>query len=102
MAKPDRYDYNDYGPVDLDAARPGARSNRAGPRSASESLQPARVQAPPTRAHVVRHPAMVALSFIVTAVVLALLAAGGAAVYATMEFDNPGPLVESRSILIAR
>ena len=102
MAKPNRYDYDDFGPVDLDSARPGARSNRSGPRSASESLQPTRVQGPPTKARIVRHPAMVAFSFLVTAIVIALLAAGGAAVYATMEFDNPGPLGESRSVLIAR
>lgn len=37
-----------------------------------------------------------------TAIVIAILGVGGAAVYATLLFDRPGPLNETRSVLVAR
>lgn len=104
MARPDRTEFGDEArgngrPVDLDS-----RSQRGGrgPRSASESLQPERVQAPPVRHRAVRHPAFVAFSLLMTAIVIAILGVGGAAVYATLLFDRPGPLNETRSVLVAR
>jgi UPF0755 protein len=79
-----------------------AASSRAAPKSPSEMLQPEMVPAPPPRSRAVRHPLVVFLNFILTIVIVAVVAGGAGLFIGRMQFDKPGALDQSRSINIDR
>jgi UPF0755 protein len=79
-----------------------AASSRAAPKSPSEMLQPETVPPPPPRSRAVRHPLVVFLNFILTIVVVAVVAGGAGLFIGRMQFDKPGALDQSRSINIDR
>lgn len=75
----------------------GARGPRA-PRSAREALQPDQVPPPPRRSRAARHPVVVSLNFLVTVIIVALVAIGGVGLYAKVQFDQAGPLATERVV----
>jgi UPF0755 protein len=79
-----------------------AVSSRAAPKSPSEMLQPEMVPAPPPRSQAVRHPLVVFLNFVLTIVIVAVVAGGAGLFIGRMQFDKPGALDQSRSINIDR
>ena len=77
-------------------------SHRAAPKSPTEALQPESVPPPPSRSRVVRHPLVVFLNFLMTIVVIGLLAVGGAIFFGKMQFERSGGLEQARPVTITR
>ncbi len=75
---------------------------RTGPRSPSEALQPEPVPPPPPRSRVVRHPLVVFLNFVITIVVVLVVAIGGGILLAKSQFDGAGNLDSARSFTVSR
>jgi peptidoglycan lytic transglycosylase G len=92
--------YNDD--ADLLSARLSSSIGRAGPKSPSEALQPEQVPPPPTRSRAIRHPLVVFLNFVLTVVILALVAAGGSLFFVNMQFGAASDLDQARTIGIER
>jgi UPF0755 protein len=79
-----------------------AASSRAAPKSPSEMLQPEAVPPPPQRSRAVRHPLVVFLNFVLTIVIVAVIAGGAGLFIGRMQFDKPSGLDQARSIAIDR
>ncbi len=75
---------------------------RASPKSPTEALQPEAVPPPPTRSRAVRHPLVVFLNFILTVVIVAVVALGGAVFAAKVQFDRASDLDQARPITLER
>jgi UPF0755 protein len=65
-------------------------------------LQPEAVPPPPARSRALRHPLVVFLNFLMTIVVVGVVAAGGAAFFGKMQFERPGDLNQARPVTIDR
>jgi UPF0755 protein len=65
-------------------------------------LQPEAVPPPPLRSRAVRHPAVVFLNFLLTIVIIAIVAAGAGLFLGKMQFDRPSDLDQSRTISVAK
>ncbi len=75
----------------------GARIN---PKSPREAIQPDQAPEPPARSRHARHPLVVAINFFLTVAVLAVIAAGGLLYWGKLQFDSPGPLAETKNVII--
>ncbi len=87
--------------ADVLSARLSATS-RAAPKSPSEMLQPEAVPPPPLRSRAVRHPLVVFLNFVLTIVIVAVIAGGAGLIIGRIQFDKPSGLDQARSIAIDR
>ncbi|MEP9371125.1 endolytic transglycosylase MltG [Mesorhizobium sp. KR1-2] len=70
------------------------------PKSASEALRPEAGTPPPRRSRASRNQFVVFLNFIVSAIVLVVLAAGAGVYFGKREFDGPGPTTVDQTFLI--
>lgn len=77
-------------------------SSRVAPRSPAEALQPEAVPPPPPRSQAARHPLVVFLNFLMTVVVVCVVAIGGAVYFGKMQFERPGGLDQARPVTIER
>jgi UPF0755 protein len=84
------------------SARLSSSLSRATPKSPSEALQPEAVPPPPSRSRAVRHPLVVFLNFVLTAVIVAIVAIGGGVFAAKVQFERPSGLDQPRTINIDR
>jgi UPF0755 protein len=75
---------------------------RTSPRSPTEALQPEPVPPPPARSRAVRHPLVVFFNFVLTVLIVGLVAAGGAVFAAKVQFERPGTLDQPRPISVER
>jgi len=75
---------------------------RASPKSPTEALQPEAVPPPPVRSRAVRHPLVVFLNFILTVVIVGIVAVGGGVFAAKVQFDRPSALDQARAITVER
>jgi UPF0755 protein len=90
--------YND----DADVLSARLAAHRVAPKSPSEALQPEAVPLPPPRSRVARHPLVVFLNFLLTLLVVGLVAAGGMFFYGKIKFEQAGGLDEPRPLTIER
>ena len=80
--------------------QPAQPRRRIAPKSPRQVLQPEAAPPPPPRSQKARHPLVVVLNFFLMVVVL-VVGAGGAAFYlASQRFTRPGPLTETKSVII--
>ena len=89
---------------DLDDANDGVPTDDRRPltpKSAREMLQPDQVPPPPQRSRAARHPLVVSLNFFITIAIVAVVAVGGAGLFAKVQFDRDGPLAEERLVPVA-
>ena len=77
-------------------------SSRVAPRSPAEALLPEAVPPPPARSQAARHPLVVFLNFLMTVIVVSVLAIGGAIFFGKMQFERPGGLEQARPVTIER
>ena len=77
-------------------------SQRLAPKSPTEALRPESVPPPPSRSHAVRHPAIVFLNFLMTIVVIGVVAGIGAIFLGKYQFERMGNLDQARSVTIKR
>jgi UPF0755 protein len=89
---------NGVGTTSMDAKR--SDSTRPAPRSPRTALEPDTVELPPPRSRSVRHPLVVIGNAIISLVVLVGIAAGALLVLGDERFEAPGPLSESRVVII--
>jgi UPF0755 protein len=78
------------------------RKGRISPRSPRQALQPEQVPPPPPRSRQARHPLVVVLNFFIMAGVLVVLFAGAGLYLGKMWFERPGPLDQTKTVVIAR
>ena len=57
---------------------------------------------PPVRSRAVRHPLVVFLNFVLTAVIVSVVAVGGAVFAAKVQFERPGSLDQARTVNVDR
>ncbi len=79
------------------SARLTSSLGRASPKSPAEALQPEPVPPPPSRSRAVRHPLVVFLNFVLTVVIVGVVAVGGAIFIGKVQFDRPGALEQARA-----
>jgi UPF0755 protein len=84
------------------SARLSSSLGRTSPKSPSEALQPEAVPPPPSRSRVVRHPLVVFLNFLLTVVIVGLVALGGGVFAAKVQFERASDLDQARTISIDR
>ena len=89
------------GDGDVLSARPSA-AGRLAPKSPTEALQPEPVPPPPLRSRAVRHPVVVFLNFILTIIIVIVVAGGAGLFIGRMQFDRPGSLDQARTVSIER
>jgi len=65
-------------------------------------LQPEVVPPPPPRSRAVRHPLVIFLNFVLTLVIVAVVAGGAGLFIGRMQFNKPGSLDQARTISIDR
>jgi UPF0755 protein len=83
-------------------ARLSSSLGRSSPKSPAEALQPEAVPPPPPRSRAARHPVVVFLNFVLTVVIIGVLAVGGGIFIAKVQFDHPGNLDQARTVNIDR
>jgi UPF0755 protein len=83
-------------------ARLSSSLGRSSPKSPAEALQPEAVPPPPPRSRAARHPVVVFLNFVLTAVIIGVIAIGGGIFLAKVQFDHPGSLDQARTVNIDR
>ena len=88
--------------VDVLTSRLSGSLTRSAPRSPIEALQPEQVPPPPPRSKVARHPMVIALNFLVTVAIVALVGAGGAIFFAKSQFEQATDLDAARTVTVAR
>jgi len=90
-------------PLDLPAEGAEAQQprRRISPKSPRQALQPEAAPPPPPRSQKARHPLVVVANFFLMSVVLVLLAGGAAYYFGAKRFNEPGPLTETTSVLVA-
>lgn len=97
---------SDYrrGRYDDDADHLSARltAQPATPKSPAEALRPEPVPPPPQRSRAARHPMVIFLNFLMTAVVIGVLAGGGAIFIGKLQFEKPGGLAQARAVTVDR
>ena len=71
------------------------------PKSARQAIEPETPPPPPTRSKAVRHPIVVFMNFLITVVLLAVIAIGGALYYGKQTFIEEGPLKQEKTILVS-
>lgn len=74
---------------------------RIKPKSPREALQPEPAPAPPQRSRHVRNPLVILSNLIITLAVFGLAAVGGALYFGKQKFEEPGPLTEDATVVIA-
>ncbi|MEM8700487.1 MAG: endolytic transglycosylase MltG [Pseudomonadota bacterium] len=74
---------------------------RRKPKSPREALQPEPAPAPPQRSRHVRNPLVILSNLIITLAVFGLAAVGGALYFGKTKFEQPGPLTEDATVVIA-
>jgi UPF0755 protein len=84
------------------SARLSSSLGRSSPKSPAEALQPEAVPPPPSRSRVARHPLVVFLNFLLTVVIVALVAVGGGVFAARVQFERPSDLDQARTISVDR
>ena len=89
------------GDADVLSARLSS-AGRLAPKSPIEALQPEPVPPPPLRSRAVRHPVVVFLNFVLTVVIVIVVAGGAGLFIGKMQFDRPGNLDQPRPISIER
>src|SRR6476646_1973157 len=77
-------------------------AGRLAPKSPTEALQPEPVPPPPLRSRAVRHPVVVFLNFVLTVIVVVVVAGGAGLFIGKMQFDRPGSLDQARTVSIER
>src|ERR1700686_4587047 len=77
-------------------------AGRMAPKSPSEALQPESVPPPPLRSRAVRHPLVVFLNFVLTVVIVIVVAGGAGLFLARMQFERAGNLDQARTVSIDR
>jgi UPF0755 protein len=77
-------------------------AGRLAPKSPTEALQPEPVPPPPLRSRAVRHPVVVFLNFVLTVVIVVVVAGGAGLFIGKMQFDRAGSLDQARPISIER
>lgn len=82
------------------ASPPTSDLDRVAPRSPVEALQPETVPPPPPRSRVVRHPAVIFLNFVLTAVILTGVVLGGGLFAIRSQFDRQGAVAQARSVSV--
>jgi len=87
---------------DTDAPEQQPARRRISPKSPRQVLQPEAAPPPPPRSQKARHPLVVVLNFFLMVVVLALLGTGAAFYFGNQQFNKPGPLAETTSVLVQR
>ena len=87
---------------DADLLTARLASHRVGPKSPTEALQPEAVPPPPPRSRAVRHPLVVFLNFLLTMVVVGVVATGGAIFFGKMQFEREGGLDQARTVTVER
>jgi len=91
-----------FGNTDADALSQRLTSSlgRASPKSPTEALQPEAIPPPPPRSAIVRHPLVIFFNFLLTVVIVGVIAVGGSVLAAKMQFDRPTALDQPRAISI--
>jgi UPF0755 protein len=89
-------------PLDEEPLQQQASRRRVSPKSPRQVLQPEAAPPQPPRSQKARHPLVVVTNFFVMAAVLIVLGAGGAFYFGRKEFNEPGPLAETTSVLVQR
>jgi UPF0755 protein len=84
------------------SARLSSSLGRSSPKSPAEALQPEAVPPPPSRSSAVRHPVVVFFNFLLTVVIVGLVALGGGVFAAKVQFERPSDLDQARSVSIDR
>jgi UPF0755 protein len=84
------------------AGEAGNGLRRITPKSPRQAIQPETAPPPPLRSRQARHPLVVALNFVLMAVVLVVLAAGAAFYFGHARFHESGPLTEPTTVMIHR
>ncbi|PSJ61022.1 endolytic transglycosylase MltG [Kumtagia ephedrae] len=81
---------------------PKPEEEAAKPKAASEALrpQPAAQPAAPRRSRASRNQIVVFMNFLISLVMLAIVAAGAAVVFGKRAFEAPGPTTEARTFLV--
>jgi len=74
---------------------------RRKPKSPREALQPEPAPAPPQRSRHVRNPLVILSNLIITLAVFGLAAVGSALYFGKTKFEEPGPLTEEATVVIA-
>ncbi|WP_299471480.1 endolytic transglycosylase MltG [uncultured Roseibium sp.] len=74
---------------------------RIKPKSPREALQPEPAPAPPQRSRHVRNPLVILSNLIITLAVFGLAAVGSALYFGKQKFEEPGPLTEDATVVIA-
>ncbi len=89
-------------PLDMPLADEPQRTprRRISPKSPRQVLQPEAAPPPPPRSQKARHPLVVVLNFFVMTALLVLLGVGGAFYYGSQQFNQPGPLAETTSVMV--
>ncbi len=90
---------NNNGNASAVPGRPNAPSLIV-PKSASESLQPEAGTPPPRRSRRARNQFVVFLNFVLSVVIFLTLAGGAAIYFGAREFDDPGPLSTTDTVLV--
>ncbi len=78
-----------------------AAVNRA-PRSPNGAIQPEMLPEPPKRSRAARHPLVVFFNFVLTIVIVGVIAFGGALLFGRVQFDKAGPLDQAKTVVIER
>lgn len=88
--------------TDTLSARLSSSLGRGSPKSPAEALQPEAVPPPPSRSRVVRHPLVVFFNFLLTVVIVGLIALGGGVFAAKVQFERGSDLNQARTISVDR
>jgi len=75
---------------------------RINPKSPRQAIQPEQAPGPPPRSKQVRHPVVVFLNFLITLVLLAVVAFGGILYWGKQEFEATGPLTKDQTVMVSR
>ncbi len=84
-------------PISGEAQQP---RRRIAPKSPRQVLQPEAAPPPPPRSQKARHPLVVVSNFFLMIAVLVVLAGGGLLYFSIKQFNGPGPLTETTSVLV--
>ncbi|SEQ11077.1 UPF0755 protein [Faunimonas pinastri] len=75
---------------------------RINPRSPRQAIQPELAAPPPTPSRRANHPLVVVMNFFIMIVMLVLIGGGAALYFGRQRFLAPGPLTDTKTVLIAR
>ncbi len=75
---------------------------RPNPRSPREAIQPEPAPPPPGRSRHVRNPFVMVLNLMMTILVVSIIIGGALLYWGKLQFDDAGPLVQDRTLIIAQ